>query len=121
MISLNGIGPAFASRIIRYREKLGGFYSKDQLKEVYGITDSLYQNLIPFIDIENNIPFRFIHLNTDTFGNLSSHPYIRGKIASLICNYRKQHKSFTSIEELKQLPLITEENFLKLAPYLKLD
>lgn len=121
LIKLKGIGPVFASRIIRYREKLGGFYSLDQLKEVWGITDSLYQSLLPSIAIQNAIPFRFIHLNTDTFGILASHPYIKGKIAGLICNYRKQHKPFTSIEELKQLPLITEENFLKLAPYLMLD
>ena len=121
LLGLRGIGPVFASRIIRYREKLGGFYSLDQIKEVWGITDSLYQTLIPSITIQSTIPFRFIHLNTDTFSILASHPYIKGKIAGLICNYRKQHKTFSSIEELKQLPLITEENFLKLAPYLMLD
>ena len=121
LLGLKGVGPVFASRIIRYREKLGGFYSLDQIKEVWGITDSIYQSLLPSMAIQNSIPFRFIHLNTDTFGILASHPYIKGKIAGLICNYRKQHKSFTSINELKQLPLITEENFLKLAPYIKLD
>ncbi len=121
LLGLKGVGPVFASRIIRYREKLGGFYSLDQIKEVWGITDSIYQSLLPAIAIQSTIPFRFIHLNSDTFGILASHPYIKGKIAGLICNYRKQHKSFTSIEELKQLPLITEENFLKLVPYITLD
>ena len=121
LIKLKGIGPVLASRIIKYRDKLGGFHSTEQIKEVWGINDSLYQSLISTIGIKNKIPFRFIHLNTDTFGILASHPYIKGKLAGLICNYRKQHQSFNSIEELKQLPLITEENFLKLAPYLKLD
>ena len=121
LIKLKGIGPVLASRIIKFREKLGGFYSTEQIKEVWGINDSLFQSLIPSIGIKNKIPIRFIHLNTDTFGILASHPYIKGKLAGLICNYRKQHQSFNSIEELKQLPLITEENFLKLVPYLKLD
>ena len=121
LIKLKGIGPVLASRIIKYRDKLGGFHSTEQIKEVWGINDSLYQSLISTIGIKNKIPFRFIHLNTDTFGILASHPYIKGKLAGLICNYRKQHQSFNSIEELKQLPLITEENFLKLAPYLMLE
>lgn len=121
LIKLKGIGPILASRIIKYRDKLGGFHSTEQIKEVWGINDTLYQSLISTIGIKNKIPFRFIHLNTDTFGILASHPYIKSKLAGLICNYRKQHQSFNSIEELKQLPLITEENFLKLAPYLKLD
>ena len=121
LIRLKGIGPVLASRIIKYREILGGFNSLNQLKEVWGITDSLFQTLIPFVSIQKSVPFRFIHLNTDSFSILTTHPYIRGKIAGLICNYRKQHKSFVSLEELKQLPLITEENFLKLVPYLTLD
>ena len=121
LIMLKGIGPVLASRIIKFREKLGGFHTTEQIKEVWGINDSLYQSLLPSIGIKSKIPFRFIHLNTDSFGILASHPYVKGKLAGLICNYRKQHQSFNSIEELKQLPLITEENFLKLAPYLKLD
>jgi competence protein ComEA len=121
LMKLRGIGPILASRIVHYREKLGGFYSMDQLKEVWGINDSLFKSLLPNIVLKNNIPFRFIHLNTDSFGIMAAHPYIKGKIASLICNYRKQHQSFSSIDELKQLPLISEENFLKLAPYLMPD
>ena len=121
LMDLRGIGAVFASRIVRYRERLGGFYSMDQLKEVFGITDSLYYSLIPSLTLKNTTPFRYIHLNTDSFEILASHPYIKGKIAGLICKYRKQHKIINSIEEVKQLPLITEEIFLKLAPYLVVD
>ncbi len=45
---LPGIGPVLASRIVRYREKLGGFYNVAQLREVYGISDSLYLFLEPY-------------------------------------------------------------------------
>jgi len=121
LMRLRGIGPVLASRIVKYREKLGGFYTIKQLKEVWGITDSLYESIIPDIVLTDSLPFRLIHLNTDSFNVLSSHPYIRGKIAGLICNYRKQHKSIGTIEELKNLPLITEENFLKLVPYISTD
>jgi competence protein ComEA len=118
-MELHGIGPVLASRIVKYREKLGGFYSVNQLKEVWGINDTLFLSIRENIYLNDTLPFRYIHLNTDSFNILAAHPYIRGKISGLICNYRKQHLSFISIDELKQLPLITEENFLKLAPYLE--
>jgi competence protein ComEA len=121
LTTLRGIGPVLANRIVHYRDKLGGFYSITQLKEVWGINDSLFQSLLPGIVLKNEKPLRIIHLNTDSFGILAQHPYIKSKIAGLICNYRQQHQSFSSIDELKQLPLITEENFLKLAPYLMPD
>lgn len=120
LLKIKGIGPSFAARIVKYREKLGGFYSMEQLKEVWGITDSVYTGIIPFLIISDTIPFRLINLNTDTFGIFASHPYIKGKIAGLICNYRKQHKSFSSIDDLNHIPLITEENFRKLAHYVVL-
>ncbi len=120
LMNLKGIGPVFASRIVRYREKLGGFYALDQLKEIWGFTDSLTESLLPFVTLENRIPNRYIHLNTDSFAVLAAHPYIKGKIAGMICRYRKQHP-FSEIEELKQLPLVNDENFRKIAPYLRID
>ena len=120
LMSLKGIGPVFASRIVRYREKLGGFYALEQLKEIWGFTDSLLESLLPFVTISNPNPNRYIHLNTDSFAVLASHPYIKGKIAGMICRYRKQHP-FSEIEELKQLPLVNDEIFRKIAPYLRID
>ena len=47
--SLRGIGPKYAERILKYQQWLGGFHAKSQLKEVYGITDSLFQEIEPFL------------------------------------------------------------------------
>ena len=120
LLVVRGIGPVFASRIVKFREKLGGFYSLNQLKEVWGITDSVFQNLLPALALKDTIPYRYIRLNTDSFAVLASHPYLKGKLAGLICKFRKHHP-FNSIEELKQLPLITDEIFRKLAPYIKTE
>ena len=40
-----GIGSVFAKRIIKYRELLGGFYSVEQLGEVYGIDEERYKSM----------------------------------------------------------------------------
>lgn len=37
LIKIKGIGPVFASRIMKYRDLLGGYVSISQLQEVYGI------------------------------------------------------------------------------------
>ena len=117
--TLPGIGPVFASRIVRYRERLGGFIAMNQLMEVYGITDSLFQRLSQRIYLSDTIPFRNIRLNTDSFNILSGHPYVKYEIAKLICAYRQQHHGFKSVDELKEIPLVNGENFRKLAAYAK--
>ena len=48
---LPGIGPILSARIIRYRNKLGGFYAVAQLKEVYGISDSTFEKISPKMEI----------------------------------------------------------------------
>ncbi|MBK7571359.1 MAG: helix-hairpin-helix domain-containing protein [Bacteroidetes bacterium] len=118
---LKGIGPTLASRIVKYRNLLGGFITTEQLKEVWGLNDTLYQLIIPQIQISTPIEIRFLNLNIDSFPALASHPYVGKKIAGLILNYRKQHQRFNNTDELKNLPLLTDENFRKLAPYLKVD
>ncbi len=117
---LKGIGPTLASRIVRYRERLGGFTSTEQLKEVYGLNDTLY-DLIRSQIVLNDPQIRMLSLNTDSFSLLASHPYIGKKLAGMILNYRKQHQRFVVADDLKNLPLLTDEIFRKLAPYLKVD
>ena len=118
LLQIRGIGPVFASRIIKYREKLGGFVSIEQLKEVYGMKDSTFNVINSFMILKDSIPFRFVNINSDSTSVLATHPYIRWKLAGIISSYRNQHP-FTSVSEILSLPLITEENFRKLAPYIK--
>jgi competence protein ComEA len=61
---LPGIGPVMASRIVRYRNRLGGFANRNQLQEVYGMTDSLYEKISPML--VDGIPIIKHHWNTVT-------------------------------------------------------
>lgn len=48
---LNGVGPSMAQKIIDYRERNGGFKSKEEIKLVSGIGDKLYEGIKEKIDI----------------------------------------------------------------------
>ncbi|MFM8433634.1 MAG: ComEA family DNA-binding protein [Bacteroidota bacterium] len=114
---LRGIGPFMASRIVHYRDALGGFVHSNQMKEVYGMTDSLCIALLDQSNIKSELPIRTLGLNSTPWDSLKRHPYIGFKLAGMIDRYRKQHP-FQDINELMSVPLVTPEIFRKLAPYL---
>jgi competence protein ComEA len=49
-----GIGSVYASRIVKYRKRLGGFARKEQLLEVYGVDSELYARIAPYIQAGGN-------------------------------------------------------------------
>jgi competence protein ComEA len=117
LVSLKGIGPGFASRILKYRERLGGFIDKQQLKEVYGLDSSLYDLLCSQIILEA-AGIKKININSSSVKELKKHPYIKFALANSIVNYREQHGKYNSVPDIKKSDLINEELYLKLAPYL---
>lgn len=118
LMSLRGIGPGYANRIIKYRDILGGYHKVEQLKEVYGMTDSLYEAIRPLviIDGENIID---LDVNNADEATLYKHPYIR-KMAKHIIAYRNEIGGFKQIEDFKQVPLINDEIYRKIVPYLNI-
>lgn len=119
-ISLPGIGNKLAARVINFRDKLGGFHTIEQVKETFGLPDSTFQKIKPYLVLENNA-VRRINVNTATVDELKVHPYIRYNIANAVVAYRNQHGSFANIEDLKKIMLITDEVYQKIIPYLSLS
>jgi competence protein ComEA len=116
-ISLPGIGSKLAARIVNFRDKLGGFYSINQVGETYGLPDSTFQKIKQYLKLENT-EIRKININTATIDELKVHPYIRYSLANPIVAYRKEHGPFAKAEDLKKVMAITEEIYNKIAPYL---
>ena len=119
-ISLPGIGSKLAQRILSFRDKLGGFYSVDQVKETYGLPDSTFQ-IIKSKLIVNNTSVKKINLNTATLDEMKSHPYLKFNFANAIIQYRNQHGNFTSVTDVKKIMIITDEIFNKMAPYFTIN
>jgi DNA uptake protein ComE-like DNA-binding protein len=117
--SIKGIGPFFAKNIIKQREKLGGFISKQQLLEVWQFTPEKLTEIESSIQV-NPSYLKKININLATVEELKNHPYIRWNIANSIVKMRLQKGNFNSINDLLESKLITIEIFEKIKPYLTL-
>ena len=118
---LRGIGPGFARRIVKYREKLGGYYAKEQLMEVYGFTDSLYKQVSPHVTVDAS-KIQKLNINELGIAELKRHPYISFFEAKAIVEYRNSLKSgrIESLDELAKLPDL-KENFEVIRIYIKVE
>jgi competence protein ComEA len=117
-IALPGVGSKLATRIIHFREKLGGFYSVNQVRETFGLVDSVFENIKPFLEVRE-FEVKKININTATLDELKAHPYLRYSIAKAIIAYRNEHGTFGNVEEIKRILPVTEEVYKKLVPYLE--
>lgn len=115
---LRGIGPVFSKRIVKFRDKLGGFHSKEQVKETYGMTDSLYQALEPYLEISST-EAKKIDINEVSMEELKAHPYFSWKQAKVIVNYRTNHGPFKDSMDLEKTKVISKVEIEKVGPYLK--
>lgn len=116
-IALPGIGSKLAGRIVNFREKLGGFYSVQQVAETFGLPDSTFQLIQPRLQCGAAV-LQKLNINSADANTLKQHPYIRWNIANAIVQYRQQHGLFRKPEELQQIVLITPELYQKIAPYI---
>lgn len=117
---LKGIGSAYAKRIVAYRTSLGGFVAKEQLREVWGISEETYQKILPYLQLSSN-KINKININTAEVDELKSHPYIKWKIANAIVKYRQANGKYQSLEDLNQLHLLNEATIKKITPYIKVE
>jgi competence protein ComEA len=87
LTTLPGIGPVFASRICKFREYLGGFYSVDQLLQVYNLPEETFQAVKPLLTVDI-LQIQAININFCTVDELKKHPYCKYKQARAIIDYR---------------------------------
>jgi len=109
-----GIASYRARQIVRYRDRLGGFVSTDQLTEIEAIPEELY----PWFKVETGIS-RKLNVNTATVGQMGHHPYMGFARARAIDAYRRNHGTIRSLADLRLLPDFTEEAIARLEPYIE--
>lgn len=117
LIKLKGVGSILSKRIISYRNYLGGFVSKQQLLEVYGLKTETYNEIESSIVIDTTF-VQTINLNTADFKTLNKHPYLSYVNTKTILKYRQLMGKFKSASELTTNNLIDTVSYKKISPYL---
>jgi DNA uptake protein ComE-like DNA-binding protein len=115
-----GIGAVFANRITRYRDLLGGFYSGEQLKEVYGLQEEQYEEILRHVYIDTSF-LRKMNLNTVERETLLRHPYLTAYQADAIMAYREYKGEWTDIHEIMRNHLLPDSVFERICPYLMIE
>ncbi len=118
---MRGIGPVLSQRIIKYRNKLGGFIDKKQFAEVYGLNEDVLKTLRKHTLVKKNFSPKKININTATFKTLLAHPYITYDCVQNIVQYRREHGYFRQINDLKNVYLLNDAWIKKMHCYLTFD
>lgn len=132
-----GLKPYVASNIIKFRSKGGYFTTDENFAKVYGLTTQKYEELKPYIKIKERLTISrdstqkkfittkktstIIELNTaDTTKLMQVYGIGRG-YAKAIIRFRNQTGGFVSIEQLKEIYGMTEQNYQKIIPYCQVN
>lgn len=116
---IRGIGKVRAARIYKYGKRLGGYVAVEQLKEVYGIDNELFEQIKGHFTV-GKTDIRKININSDEIKQLTAHPYIDFQLAKALIRFRKDYgKDFQSAEEIRYIHFLSEQEAEKLIPYLK--
>jgi len=114
---LPGIGEKLSKRIVKYRDILGGFYSVDQLSEVYGLEKTTIQRIAKSVTIDST-RIKKLDVNFSDQFELSRHPYIQSSLAKKIIRYRTKYGSIQDVRILRDSMILNMQEYSRLRPYL---
>ncbi len=102
LVALPQIGAVMASRIHRYRERLGGFVCLEQLYEVRGMDTARYNTVTPYLLLESR-EVRRLNVNQEEFKTLLRHPYLEYEQVKALVSHRERKGLIKDWEQVKGL------------------
>jgi len=115
--SLPGIGERLSARIIKYRDRLGGFHDVAQLKEVYGLQDSVLVILATRLFVPPGGLIKKLDVNTCSYADFRRHPYMGHAFAKSLVAFMQTHGEIKTVDELYQLVAVKKEEIERMKPY----
>lgn len=111
-----GIGSGISKAIVGYRNRLGGFYSLEQLREVRFVTPEMMEWFK--LDSISILP---LPVNRAGLDRLRNHPYLNFYQAKVILEHRKKHGEIKSLSQLSLYEEFTEKDLKRLSAYFSFD
>jgi DNA uptake protein ComE-like DNA-binding protein len=131
-----GIPQKQVNTLLRYRNKGGRFYNKEDIAKLYGLKKELVEKLVPYVVIQNkerNTQYRnklpaaykneddwSIDINTSDEKQWAMQTKLNASVIKNIIQYRNYLGGFTKLNELKKVYGLNEADYYLLKPHLKL-
>ena len=109
-----GIGEKISVAIVRYRQRLGGFYSVEQLKEISIVSPELLE----WFTVPSSAAVQKMNLNKASFQALNSHPYISYEQTKSLLQYIRLYGDVKDEATLLSTGIFTQEELERLRPYI---
>lgn len=118
--SVYGIGEKLSLRIVKFRDRLGGFLVEEQLYDVYGLKPEVVKKALEDFKIITKPSIAKINLNTATASELAKNIYLNYELSNKIVQYREENNEISSFEELSKIEGFPSEKINRISLYLAL-
>lgn len=122
LMYIYGIGKYVAKTIIWYRQDLGGYVSPEQIREIPALKglEIKFDTIIPHLTAEKDSITR-LRVNYIGVERLQRHPYLSFTQAKAIYELRRNKFYLKSIDDLRGLNCLTDEDIRRIEPYLSFE
>lgn len=118
LIKIYGIGEAISLRILKFKENLGGFVSMEQMKDVWGLSPEVIENLNSHFKVLVHPSVKKIDINNASIKELSQFPYFNYQLARQIVTFRSMNGDIKNIEDLTKIKGLSIDKANIIALYL---
>ena len=116
--AIEGVDEYISERIIKYRSKLQGFSFKEQLFEVWGLDELMANKILSTFSIKNKPIIKKVNINTASFKEVLSNPYIDYELCIQIFDYKDEVAEIQSISEIKNIEGFPIKKYNRIVLYL---
>jgi len=114
-----GVGDGLSERILKDKEKLGGFVSMEQMNDVWGLSPEVIVQLNEHFKIKTSPIIKKININTASIKELMQFPYFKYALAKSIVTYRSMNNGITNAEDLTKIKGFPSEKINIIVLYLE--
>ncbi|MGB5361579.1 MAG: helix-hairpin-helix domain-containing protein, partial [Eudoraea sp.] len=115
-----GIGDKLSARIVKFRNRLGGFMVNEQLYDVYGLQEEVVLRILEEFRVKEQPIIKRININTATREEMEQLIYINQNLAIQIVNYRDSVGIIQSFNELLKIEDFPADKIDRIELYLSL-
>ena len=119
LIKVYGIGPALSERILKEKAKYGCFVAMEQLKDVWGLSPEVIENLNKYFKIIVAPNVKKIKINDASIKELMQFPYFRYALAKEIVTFRSMNGEIKNFEDLSKINGFPVDKIKIIALYLE--